>query len=482
MRFQTMCSSVGKTAWQSALKRLGRRALVGAALALLALPVAEARAGSLSETMAQAYVHSGLLDKNRALLRAADEDVAVALSALRPIVGWSSSVGYAYSDSAGVTLSENVTGALGLAAELTLYDGGARGLQLDVARETVLATREGLVSVEQQVLLSAVDAFFEVRRANEFMRLRQNNMRVIGEALRAARDRFEVGEVTRTDVSIAEARLAAARAQLAAAEGDKARALESYLAVTGRKPTGLTAPKALKTPAKTLDAAKALAMVTHPDMKRVQHQVSASELGVQIAQSAKSMRLKITSGLRVNETFGSSTSGHSASLGLEASQTLYQGGRLSALERQARAQRDAQRAELHSAGLQIAQNVGNAWAQLAVARASSRAGAEQVRAAEIAFRGVREEATLGARTTLDVLDAEQELLDARASLVSARIDEVRAGYFLRATMGLLTAERLDLDVPRYDPAAYYELVKTAPLKSSKQGRQLDRVLKTLGKQ
>ena len=137
---------------------------------------------------------------------------------------------------------------------------------------------------------------------------------------------------------------------------------------------------------------------------------------------------------------------------------------------------------IHIGQLQIAQNVGNAWAQLNVARATSAASTEQVSAAQVAFRGVREEAALGARTTLDVLDAEQELLDARASLVSAQIDEVRAGYMLLATMGLLTAERLNLNVPRYDPDAYYNLVKTAPTSSSKQGKQLDRVLKSLGKE
>ena len=268
----------------------------------------------------------------------------------------------------------------------------------------------------------------------------------------------------------------------AAAEGDLARGIESYRAVVGRKPVALNAAKAIKLPATSLDGAKALALRTHPDLKRVQHQVSASELGILVAEAGKRPQLKITSNIGVSDTFNSANGGESASLGLSASQPIYQGGRLSALERKARAQRDSARADLHIGQLQIAQNVGNAWAQLNVARATSAASTEQVSAAQVAFRGVREEATLGARTTLDVLDAEQELLDARASLVSAQIDEVRAGYMLLATMGLLTAERLNLNVPRYDPAAYYNLVKTAPTSSSKQGKQLDRVLKSLGKE
>ncbi|MDG1289707.1 MAG: TolC family outer membrane protein [Lentibacter sp.] len=474
--------------WLGLTKKEMRGVAVATALVFtLGASADKLEAETLADALVGAYQNSGLLDKNRALLRAADEDVAVAMAALRPIVGWTSSLTYSYSDAVsgsaplGVT-SESVSTTVGLAAELMLYDGGANRLRMDIAKETVLATRESLVSVEQQVLMSAVDTYFEVRRATEFVRLRRNNLRVISEELRAARDRFEVGEVTRTDVSIAEARLAATRAQLAAAEGDLARGIESYRAVVGRKPGALNAAKAIKLPATSLDGAKALALRTHPDLKRVQHQVSASELGILVAEAGKRPQLKITSNIGVSDTFNSANGGESASLGLSASQPIYQGGRLSALERKARAQRDSARADLHIGQLQIAQNVGNAWAQLNVARATSAASTEQVSAAQVAFRGVREEATLGARTTLDVLDAEQELLDARASLVSAQIDEVRAGYMLLATMGLLTAERLNLNVPRYDPAAYYNLVKTAPTSSSKQGKQLDRVLKSLGKE
>lgn len=470
--------------------RLGivKKALRGvvAASALMAGLTAGAQtagAETLADALVGAYKNSGLIEKNRAVLRAADEDVAVAMSALRPIIGWSSSVAYGYVDSATLgTVSESVSTTVGLAAELMLYDGGANRLGLDIAKETVLATRETLVSVEQQVLMSAVDAYLDVRRATEFVRLRKNNLRVISEELRAARDRFEVGEVTRTDVAIAEARLAATRAQLAAAEGDLARGVESYRAVVGRAPSNLSAPKAIRSPAKTLDSAKAQAMRAHPDLKRVQHQVSAAEAGILVAQAAKKPKLKLTSSISVADVVDSRNGSDSASLGVTASAPIYQGGRLSALERKARSQRDAVRADLHVAQLQIAQTVGTAWAQLGVARATSAASTEQVSAAEVAFRGVREEATLGARTTLDVLDAEQELLDARTSLLSAQIDELRAGYFLLSTMGLLTAEKLNLNVPSYDPAAYYNLVKSAPTNTSQQGKKLDRVLKSLGKE
>ena len=444
-----------------------------------------AQAETLADAMVGAYNHSGLIEKNRALLRAADEDVAVAVSALRPIISWSSSLGYDYSRyrSSGTTVrSEGLDASVGLSAELLLYDGGASRMSVDVAKESVLATREALVSAEQQVLLNAVQAFLEVRRATEFVTLGRNNVRVIREELKAARDRFEVGEVTRTDVSLAEARLAAAQGQLAGSEGDLATAGEYYLATVGRKPGKLSTPKAISLPAKSLDGAKALALRTHPDMKRAQRLVTVAELQILVAKAQMKPTVKLSGSYGLQEEIGSSDYSRSGSVGLTATAPIYQGGRLSALARKAQAQRDSVRGDLHTTRHTLAQQVGNAWSGLRVARASAAASEGQVRASRVAFRGVREEATLGSRTTLEVLDAEQELLDARASLVSARIDEIGAGYSLLASMGLLTADRLKLNVPSYDPAAYYNLVKTAPAKLSKQGQQLDRVLKKLGKE
>ncbi len=443
------------------------------------------QAETLADAMVGAYNHSGLIEKNRALLRAADEDVAIAVSALRPIINWTSSLGYDYARSRRsglISTQEGLDASVGLSIELLLYDGGASRMAIDVAKESVLATREALVAAEQQVLLNAVQAFLEVRRSTEFVNLRQNNVRVIREELKAARDRFEVGEVTRTDVSLAEARLAAAKGQLASSEGNLATAIEAYRAAVGHKPGRLSAPKAIGAPAKSLDGAKALALRTHPELKRAQRLVTVSELQILVSEAKMGATVKLSGNYGLSQDIGSTDFARSGSAGVTATVPIYQGGRLSALARKARAQRDASRGDLHTTRHTLAQNVGNAWAGLRVARASAAASEGQVRASRVAFRGVREEATLGSRTTLDVLDAEQELLDARANLVSARIDEVGAGYSLLASMGLLTAERLKLNVPSYDPAAYYNLVKTAPAKLSKQGQQLDRVLKKLGKE
>jgi outer membrane protein len=183
--------------------------------------------------------------------------------------------------------------------------------------------------------------------------------------------------------------------------------------------------------------------------------------------------------LALNENFGNTNNSRSGSISLGASQTLYDGGGLSSALRAAEAQRDAARAVLHLTSLQVAQNVRSTYAQLTAARAQIEASDRRIRAARVAFRGVREEATLGARTTLDVLNAEQTLLDAQAAAIAASADQYIAAYQVLQSMGLLTAEKLSLNVPTYDPAAYYNMVAGQGA-SSTQGNALDRIMRGLG--
>jgi len=461
---------------------------VGALAVTLATSLSPARvaAETLADALASAYEHSGLLDQNRALLRAADEGVAQAMAALRPIISWSANLNSQFSVGASAASgftevsSDSATASVNLTAQLVVYDGGQNALGVEIAKETVLATREGLTALEQQVLLRAAVAYLNVRRTSEFVALRQSNMRLLTQELRAARDRFEVGEVTRTDVSLAEARLAAARSGLAAAQGDLARAQLEYIAAVGHKPGRLSPAGGLGRLPQSLEAASQTALRQHPAMAQARRQVTISELRVRLADAALSPTVSVTGQLGLNDTLGTGAHGRSASLGLGAQQTIYAGGRLSSLQRQAMQNRDADRANLHVVSHDIRQNVGNALATLQVSRSSIEASQQQVRAAQVAFRGVREEATLGARTTLDVLNAEQELLDARANLISAQVDEISAGYTLLAAMGELTAQKLRLKVRIYDPAGYYNMVKDAPAGRSEQGQKLDRVLRKIG--
>lgn len=461
--------------------------LLGAAAALFlnATQPLTATAETLADTLVSAYNNSGLLAQNRALLRAADEDVAQVVASLRPIINWSVDMsrqfGRAENNGFAAGSAAN-TATAGIALELLLYDFGATQLRGQAARETVLATRENLRTIEQQVLLRAVAAFMNVRRTAELVSVRQNNLRLLREELRATRDRFEVGEVTRTDVALAEAQLASAQAGLAAAQGDRRQAVEEFRNAVGRDPGVLSPPARLPQLSGDIEGAKGLAVRKHPDMLMAQHYVAAADLAVRAAEADIKPKVKFTTSLSAGDEILGGDYNRGGSVGFSVSGPIYQGGRLSSLVRQAMAQRDQQRAGLHLTRLQVEQNVGNAYADLLAAQASRQARSEEVRAARVAFEGLREEAKLGARTTLDVLDAEQDLLDAQAGLIDAETSLYIAAYTVLETIGELTARDLRLNVQIYDPAAYYNLVKDAPVPISPQGQKLDRVLRALGRE
>jgi outer membrane protein len=446
-----------------------------------------AQAETLADALVGAYNHSGLLEQNRAVLRAADEDVAAAGAALKPVLRWTAGLTQSYRDSppqgffATTGSSNSLNASINLIAEVLIHDFGASAFRIEAAKETVLATRDSLLNVEQQILLRAVNAYMGVIEASEFVALRQNNVRLLTQELRAARDRFEVGEVTRTDVALAEAQLANARSGLAGAEGDLLRAQEEYRTAVGRKPGRLSGPPKLPAISNDIDTAKGLALRRHPLLQSAQHQVAAADLLIRASEAAMAPQIKLSGSVGVSEEFGNQNYNNNASIGLGVSQTIYQGGALSSAARKSMAQRDAQRANLHVVRFDVEQAVGNAYAGFASARAQLEASERQIRAARIAFRGVREEATLGARTTLDVLDAEQSLLDAQSTQVSARANLYIAAYSILSATGQLTAASLGLPVQIYDPAGYYNLVKDGPAKESRQGRQLDRVLRALQK-
>ena len=452
---------------RKAVGRVMRAAVLTLGLVVAGLPL---RAETLADALIAAYRNSNLLERNRAVLRAADEDVAIALSSLRPVVTLDAAG--TYSD----LRFDQLQASLALSAEITLYDFGRNRLAVDVQKETVLATREALVALEQQVLLDAVRAYINVRLGGEIVSLRQSNERLITQELRAARDRFELGETTRTDVALAEARLATSRSDLIAAQGDLLVARENYRLAVGRYPGNLAPPPRAPRTARTLDEARGIASRTHPSIRQAQREVTVGELNM--ARAKAGLRPTVTARASIGLDDQNIGQSRSASIGLN--QTLYAGGRLSAIYRQAFARRDQARAILLQTTAEVGQQVGEAWANLTVASASIEASDREIRAAQTAFDGVREEALLGARTTLDVLDAEQNLLSARTNRVSAEATRYVGVYQLLSSMGLLTVDHLGLGIPTYDPAAYYNAVKNAPATSA-QGRKLDRVLRSIGR-
>ncbi len=457
-------------------KQIGLFRALATATAVFASTAAFAE--TLSDTLAAAYRNSGILDQQRAVLRAADEDVAQAVALLRPAISYSAQYQYAQGRNNIGAVTSGTDATLAIQADMLLFDFGRSALGVEIQKETVLATRAALVDAENTVLLNAVRSYLAVRRASAFVGLRENNVRLLTEQLRATRDRFEVGEVTRTDVSLSEARLAAARSGLAAERGGLARAREQFRAAVGRYPGTLAPPPAPPRVPDTEAQAKSLAQKSSPVLDQVQHQVTAAELAVESATRAIRPSLSGTARVTTDDD-----GNDSASVGVSLSGPIYQGGSISSQIRQAKAQRDRVRAQLYSTGLQIDQEVGNAYANLAVAIASIDASNRQVRAASLALEGVREELSLGARTTLEVLDQENELLDAQTNLVAAEIDRYSAAYDILDATGLLTADYLGLNVPRYDPSAYYNAVKSAPVRDvSPQGQKLDRILKSIGRE
>ncbi|WP_233193078.1 TolC family outer membrane protein [Acidimangrovimonas sediminis] len=433
-----------------------------------------ASAETLADAMIAAYRNSHLLEQNRAVLRASDEDVAVNVSALRPTLGLQAQ-GVTANYKSSSTAYKNLYGTIGLQASMTLYDFGRTRAAIEASKQTVLATQEALTGVEQNVLLAAVQAYMNVRSTQEVVSLNQSNVGVLEQQLKASKDRFDVGEITNTDVAQSQAALAAARSQLTASQGQLAMAREAYKAATGHYPGRLAPPPHAPQLPRTQSQAVQIAQRNHPDLKSAQYQVKAAEY---MAQQAKD---EIRPSLSASAQYGVDDLGNdAASATVTLTQPIYAGGKISALYRKALAQEDQNKAGLMQTSVTVTQNVGNAWAQLAVARSSISAYDEQIRAAQTAYNGVKEEAKLGSRTTLDVLNAEQSLLDARSSRVTAGTDEYVAVYQLLSSMGLLTAQHLKLGVPTYDASAYYNQVKNAPA-TSVYGKRLDKVMKSIGR-
>ncbi|RLJ60543.1 outer membrane protein [Litoreibacter meonggei] len=434
----------------------------------LSLSPVQASAETLAGALTAAYDNSNLLEQSRATLRAEDEDVAIALSGLLPNINARSTITLSNPTAA----RDNLSSTIALTLELLLWDAGRTQLAVESAKETVLAVRAELSQQEQVVLLDAVNAYVQVLRDQRVVQLRESNLRLITQELRAARDRFEVGEVTRTDVAQAEARLAQARGALVESQGNLQITQELYTVSVGRAPSGLKGISRLPKLPKSLNAAKATAKQVSPLIEQVQHLIKANELNYAAAKAGTRPRITFNSGLS-----HSSVNNNTSSIGLEMNVPIYQGGQLSALVRKSLAAVHGSKAALNQTAIVLDQNVANAWSRLAVANAQVTSADRQIRAAQIAFDGVREEAKLGARTTLDVLDAEQALFDARTTRVVSETQVYSAAYGLLASMGLLTADNLKLNVKRYDPAEYYNAVKNAPVPSSKAGKKLDRILK-----
>jgi TolC family type I secretion outer membrane protein len=458
----------------SAASSLLRRAALGS-VALLVLAGA-ARAQTLQETLVSAYTTSPTLEAARAQLRATDEGVAQALSGWRPTITGQGSAERNWTDTStratggvgsgvglgtqsGLVVSNNTAAAVSVSQPL--FRGGRTVAATRQAEAGVEAGRSSLVGSEQTLLLNAVSAHMNVVRDRAVLELNRNNESVLQQQLQATRDRFTVGEVTQTDVSQSESRLAAASASRVSAAGTLEASLAAYAQIVGREAENPAYPSlaGLKLP-ESEPAAVEQALANNPSYAQAQAAVRAAEEAVNVAFGRLLPEVSLTgSASRSDNSKGRIESVESAAFGARATVPVYEGGANYAQVRAAKQTAEQRRQEAENVKRQVTENAIRAWAGLETARASIQARASQVRAAEIALEGVRQEAMVGSRTTLDVLDAEQELLNARVEQVRAQRDEVVASYSLLSATGRLTAESLGLPVDIYRPEENYARVR-----------------------
>ncbi len=422
-------------------------------------------AQTLDETLVKAYSHNPTLSAARARLRAVDEAVPQALSQWRPTIGLTGSAGVRRSDSTTTgpaakvaEVTEPLTATLSITQNL--YRGGRTYASVEEAESNVNANRAHLASIEQLVLLGAATAYADVVRDQAVLKLNQNNERVIQRQLEATKDRFNVGELTRTDVSQAVSRVASARAERIAAEGELTSSKAAYENSVGEAPGKLQAANPLSYLARSLSEAVDRATAQNPDVVRARFLQMAAEHSVQ----------KITGELLPTITLnGSAQSTEERSTPRSESQTievtaqfsmpLYASGSVTSRMRAAKQIVFQRRDEFNQAVRNAVKDAKESWQAWQTSRAQINAFGAAVKAAEIALEGVREEANVGSRTPLDVLDAEQELLDARVGLVLAKRDELVATYELSEAVGELTAEELGLSVKLYNPETHYKKVR-----------------------
>lgn len=455
------------------------RPAVFAAVALMAFGVDVAHIGlahadTLAGALAQAYQNNPQINAQRAIVRATDENVPQALSGYRPRLSVTANAGAQYTDSlsrststtTGQTTSTDSQSTVyprgvGVTATQTLYNGQQTANRTRQAEGQVFAARETLRVIEQTVLLDAATAYMNLLRDTATLELQRRNVEVLQEQLRQTRDRFNVGEVTRTDVAQSESRLAAGRSTYLNAQSTHTTSRAVYRRVIGVE-AGQLAPGTpvdrLSPP--NLASAVAQGQADSPSVTAAMYGVDIAQLQVKVAEGALYPTLTLNGNLSQNyDTSISSPQTFSASVTTQLTVPIYQGGSEYATVRQSKETLGQKRLELDTNRDQARATVVQQWGLVEAAKALIISTQAQVNAAEIALNGVREEARVGQRTTLDVLNAQQELVNARVALVAAQRDRVVASYALLSAVGRLAVPTLGLKVPTYDPRVHYHQVR-----------------------
>ncbi len=454
----------------------GVKLVTGAAAAVLLLACmgpAPALADTIEAALVRAYQNNPQLNAQRAQVRSTDENVPQALSGYRPKIAVTASAGAQYQNFTSTQggsptdlVKQNFNGvdaprAVGITATQTLFNGYQTANKTRAAESQVSGSREALRVLEESVLLSAATIYMDYLRDAAIVEVQRSNTRVLEQTLKQTQDRFNVGEVTRTDVAQSEAQLAAGRTQQLAAEAQLTTTRSNFRRIIGNEPQALApgSPVDRFLPP-TLAGAVEDSLTGNPNVTAAMYGIDVNFLQVKIAEGA--LLPTVTAQIAVQQAYEQQLTTYQtlgASAIVQASIPVYQGGAEYSLIRQSKENLSQQRLVLEQTRDQARANTVTAWGQLEAGKAQVSSAQAQVTASEIALNGVREEAKAGQRTTLDVLNAQQALVNARVALVTAQHDRVVASYSVLSTIGHLSPQVLKLNTTVYDPSVHYQQVR-----------------------
>ena len=437
------------------------RVFTATTLALLAATwTQQATADNIFGALSKAYENNAQLNSARAGVRVQDENVPLAKSGGRPRVTGTS--GISNSSSTAVMGGVGVTSlTFGVEISQSLFDGFQTRNNVRAAKAGVLAERENLRNTEQNVLFDTASAYMDVVQNRQIAVFRQQNLAFLNEQLRAAQARFDVGEGTRTDVEQARASRAGAQAQLVAARAAAASSEAVYRQLTGSAAGRLQAASPLtRGVPSSIGAAEAIAFAEHPAILVRKHLVDAGLFNVKAAEGTflPQVGLSASASHTYSDSSVSNTHTNAASIGASITVPIYQGGGASATVRQRKEQLGQARIDSDVTRDSVRAAVTSAWTQLQSSRAAVTANRESLRAARLALDGVIQERDVGQRTTLDVLNAQADVLDAQIALAQAERNTVVSSYAMQSAVGRLTASRLGLNVRIHDPKEHFDAV------------------------
>ncbi|HUP67065.1 MAG TPA: TolC family outer membrane protein [Sphingomicrobium sp.] len=429
-----------------------------------------ASADTLRNALVSAYQANPTLTAQREALKATDANVAIARAAGRPQISGTVGLNRDLTRSGILdTGSKGPTVSAGVDLSVPLFNGGSVRNTINAAKTRVEAGRATLRAVEGDVFTQAVAAYMDVIRDRAIVELNANNVKVLGTNLEATRDRFEIGDLTKTDVAQSEARLQLGRSQLAIAQGQETSSEAVYRQVIGHQPGTLAAPPPLPPLPATADQAVQIALANNPDLVAISRQAVAAGYDVRVARAGRLPTLSgVVSGTYVNSLNGGGTdflgqpnpsTGTQTTAGLNARIPIFQGGLPAARTRQAQALEGQILEQVVGTERAVVATTRSAFATYEAAQRAIQSNTVAVQANELALEGAHAEQSVGTRTVLDVLNAEQELLNSQVALVTAKRDAYVAGFQLLNAMGQAEAQDLGLDGgPLYDPLGNYRHV------------------------